>query len=80
MKDKDIILIIVVVFFSAVTSYVLSNILITSPKNRKATVEVIEPISPEFAEPSNKYFNDQAINPTKLIQIGDTANTDPFGP
>lgn len=80
MRDKDIILIIVVVFFSAVSSYVLSNMLITSPKNRQATVEVIEPISAEFPEPNPKYFNDQAINPTKLIQIGDTANTDPFGP
>lgn len=80
MRNKDIILIIVVVFFSGVISYVLSNILITTPKNRKATVEVIEPISADFPRPSTQYFNDQAINSTKLIQIGDTTNTDPFGP
>jgi len=80
MKDKDIILLIVVVFISGVASYFLSNTLITSPKNRKATVEVIEPISNNFPLPSNKYFNENSINPTKLIQIGDTANTEPFAP
>ena len=78
MKQKDIILIIVVVFISAVLSIVLSNLLISSPKNRKSTVEVVEPIKEDFLEADSKYFNSNSIDPTKQIKIGDQSNPTPF--
>ena len=80
MKQKDIVLIIVVVFVSGVISLVLSNMLISSPKNRQEQVEVVEPISAEFDTPEkdDKYFNSQAIDPTQIIRIGDSNNQQPF--
>ena len=79
MKQKDIITIMVVSFISAVMSIVISNMLITTPKNRKSTVEIVESISSEFNKPNEKYFNSKdSINPTKLIEIGDSSNQNPI--
>ena len=79
MKQKDLALIIVVIFLSAVISLLLSNMFINSPKNRQAQVEVVDPIVAEFdGSPGTKYFNEQSINPTKLIQIQDNQNPSPF--
>ena len=78
MKQKDIVLIIVVVFISAVFSLVVSSVLISSPKNRQQKVEVVDPITSDFKTPDSKYFNANSIDPTKLIQIGDSNNPQPF--
>ncbi|HSW75403.1 MAG TPA: hypothetical protein VLG16_06080 [Candidatus Saccharimonadales bacterium] len=78
MKQKDIALIIVIVFISAVASFFLSNLLFASPQNRQQEVEVVEPISANFPTPNSKYFNNQSINPTELIQIGNSTNPNPF--
>lgn len=80
MKQKDIALFVLIGFVSALFSVIASNYFITpdSVKNQKA--EVIEPISAEFVIPKSddKYFNKDANNPTKLIQIGDGENPDPY--
>jgi hypothetical protein len=80
MKQKDWILIIVVVFISGIVSFVLSNYLFASPKNRQEKVEVVEPITADFKIPKadDKYFNAQAIDPTQIIKIGDNNNNQPF--
>jgi hypothetical protein len=78
MKQKDIVLIIVVIFISAVFSIVLSGAIISNPKSRSQKVEVVEKISSEFPSPNAKYFNDKSIDPTQLIRIGDNTNTTPF--
>ena len=80
MKQKDIALIIIVVFISAVFSLIISNYLFASPNNRQENVEVVEPISAEFKVPKSddKYFNAQAIDPTQIIKIGDNNNQQPF--
>ncbi|HKR82229.1 MAG TPA: hypothetical protein VJR27_04510 [Candidatus Saccharimonadales bacterium] len=78
MKQKDVILIIVIAFISAVLSLVLSNILFASPKSRKQTIEVVDPITSDFSMPSKKYFNNSSIDPTQLIQIGNNNNQTPF--
>ncbi|MBI3624273.1 hypothetical protein HY218_01425 [Candidatus Saccharibacteria bacterium] len=78
MKQKDIALIAIVVFISAIASTIISNILITSPKNRKAQVEVVESLSSQFKEPDKIYFNKDAVDPTKLIEIGNNSNPAPF--
>lgn len=77
MKQKDIALFLVVAIISGVVSVVTSNFLISPSKNKQQEAEVVEPISAEFKVPTsdNKYFNKNAINPTKLIQIGDNPNT-----
>lgn len=78
MKQKDMLTIAVIVIISAAVSLILSNLLISTPKNRQQKVEVVEPIGAEFVRPDAKYFNEQSINPTQKIQIGDSSNTKPF--
>ena len=78
MKQKDLGLIIVVVFVSAVIALVLSRWLFASPKNRAQTAEKVDVITAEFTEPSRKYFNTESFNPTQQIQIGANSNPNPF--
>lgn len=78
MKQKEIVLIAVVVIISGTLSLVLTNTILVSKKSKQLTAEVVDPIGSEFPELDPKIFNKGAINPTKLIQIGDTTNPDPF--
>lgn len=78
MKQKDIALIIVVVFISGFLSYFISSYLIVPSSERRAQVEVVEPIVADFSEPSKQYFNDKSINPTQTIEIGENDNKTPF--
>jgi len=78
MKRKDFTLIAAAIFVSALASFFISKVLFNSPKNRQQPVEVVNPITADFNKPDSKYFNKDAVNPTKLIQIGENQNTTPF--
>lgn len=78
MKQKDIILIVVIVFISGVFSLLMSHFFFSSPKNRQQTAEVVDVLTPDFATPPSKYFNIDSINPTQEIQIGENGNPNPF--
>lgn len=78
MKQKDIALIIIIVFISAIVSLFVSKAVFVSPKNRQQKVEVVQPITADFPKPDSQFFNSQANDPTKLITIGQNANNDPF--
>jgi flagellar basal body-associated protein FliL len=78
MKQKDILLIVVIVIVSAVLSFVGATFLLGSPQKHLQRAEVVTPISSDFQEPSQKYFNSNSIDPTQLIQIGDNNNPTPF--
>ncbi len=79
MKQKDLALVLVIVFISAAASLVVSRLLFASPKNQTQKAEKVDIISAEFTEPSRKYFNADSINPTQQIQIGSNSNPNPFG-
>ncbi len=81
MKQKDIALILVIVFVSGMISFVASNKFISPPKHDEKAAQV-EAITADFKEPDIRYFNDQSINPTQLITIGDNAanQQNPFNP
>ena len=78
MKQKDIALIAVIVVISAVASLLISKAVFASPEKRQQAVEVVQPISSDFAAPDTRYFNSSAIDPTQTITIGGNANPDPF--
>ena len=78
MKQKDIAIIIAVVFVSGLLSYFVSNALFSSSEKLQTTVEVVEPITADFPQPDDQYFNEQSINPTQTITIGDGQNQQPF--
>ena len=78
MKQKDMVLILVVAVFSAIASLLLSNVLFNRPASRQQTAEVVEKITDDFRQPDKKYFNSNSVDPTRLIRIGDGSNTQPF--
>ncbi len=78
MKQKDIILIVAVVIISGTVSFLLSKVLFSVPKERQTRVEVVQAISPDFPQPDTRYFNGNAVDPTKNITIGDSSNNQPF--
>lgn len=78
MKQKDIILIIVVAFISGAFAIILSSLLISSPQNRSQKAEVVEPIVADFPLPDKRYFNEQSVDPTQLIRIKGNTNPSPF--
>ncbi len=78
MKQKDLALILVVVFVSVVLSLVVSRWIFASPKNRTQTAEKVDVIGADFTQPSSKYFNVDSVNPTQQIQIGSDSNPNPF--
>lgn len=78
MKQKDLSVIILVVFFSAVFSFFISKVVFTSASQRSLTAETVEPIDPNFQQPNEAFFNEDSINPTQLIKIGDNDNSQPF--
>lgn len=82
MKQKDLALIVAVIFMSAIFAFFISNLVFGGSKNRKQEVEKVMPISASFTDVTQKeftkYFNDQSINPTQTIKIGDGGSTDPF--
>lgn len=78
MKQQDVAIIIVVVFFSAILSIMITRTVFTPQKNKELTVETVNPISSEFKQPDPQVFNSNSINPTQLIQIGDGNNPGRF--
>lgn len=77
MKQKDVALIILVVFLTGVGSFFLSGVIFRT-NNLHEKVKTVEPITADFSQPDQKYFNSSAINPTQLIQIGKNSNDKPF--
>ena len=71
MKQKDVLLVAAIAIVAAVLSAVLSN-LIFAPASKKTTaVEIVDAISSDFPLPDTRYFNENSINPTKVIVIGE---------
>lgn len=78
MKQKDVVLILVLVFISGVLSFIVSGMIFGKPSAKSQQAEVVDVITSDFALPSSKYFNANSIDPTQLIQIGNTNNPNPF--
>lgn len=78
MKQKDLALIVVIAFVSAVISLFVSKAIFVSPKARQQQVEVVQPITADFPQPDTRYFNSNSIDPTQTITIGQNNNTNPF--
>lgn len=83
MKRKELMIIGGVAVLAAIIAFFISDAVFGSPKKHPIKVPVVTKISSDFPNPQNdtnyqKFFNSQAINPTKIIKIGDSNNTSPF--
>lgn len=79
MKQKDIVLIIVVVFVAAVVSFIAGKFLFGGKQFSEQEVEKVDAISTTFNTPSTKYFNANSLDPAQSIQVTDNNNENPFG-
>lgn len=77
MKQQDIAILIIIVFFAGIFAFVISSKFVT-PSNQKLTAETVAPITSEFTLPSDKIFNINAINPTAHVEVGSNENDQPF--
>jgi hypothetical protein len=78
MKQKDIAVIVAAGLIAAIFSLILTQVVFVPKDHKELKAEVIDPISSEFTQPDKSVFNQNAINPTQLIQIGDGTNPSPF--
>jgi hypothetical protein len=78
MKQKDLMLIGVIIFISAIISIFVSKTVFVSAGNRHQQVDTVQPISPALEMPSSRYFNGSSFDPTQSITIGQSNNTNPF--
>jgi hypothetical protein len=78
MKQKDLPIILVLVFISVVLSLFVSKLIFASASSRQESVDVVQSISATFPTPDSAYFNNNAVDPTQLIQVGTNNNTNPF--
>jgi hypothetical protein len=78
MKQKDIALIIVIAAAGGIISFIVGNMIFASPKSHNQTAPVVQPITADFPQPDNQYFNANSIDPTKVITVGQNANQNPF--
>lgn len=79
MKQKDIALIIVIVAISGIVSFLASGWIFAKPADRQQKAEVVDIITSDFPLPDSKYFNNNSVDPTQLIEIGGSNNPNPFG-
>lgn len=78
MKAKDWGTIGVVVIIAGMVSFVVSNLFLGGKYAPRLKVEVVAPISADFPLPNTKYFNENSLNLTQEIKIGEDSNSTPF--
>ncbi|MEK7153011.1 MAG: hypothetical protein AAB834_03625 [Patescibacteria group bacterium] len=78
MKQKDVALIIVLIAVSGIISFVASGMVFGKPADRQQKAEIVDVISSDFSLPEATYFNSNSVDPTQLIQIGNSSNPNPF--
>lgn len=78
MKKSDIALLALIVSLTLVISFLVVKTIFGEATNEATKVEKAESISANVVEPSPATFNRDAINPTVVIQIGNSGNQQPF--
>lgn len=70
MKRTDIAMIIFIASFSVLVSYFVAKAILGDGQSEAVIVKTADPISPEVAEPDERIFNQDAVNPTVEVFIG----------
>jgi len=78
MKQKDIALLVVIAFLSALLSFFISNKIFVTPATRQQKVQIVDPIDSNFKVPNSRYLNSQSINSTQPVTIGNNNNPNPL--
>lgn len=71
MKQSDIAALIVISSITVLVAYFVADYFIGSPTSESQKVDTIIKINPEVKKPDSSIFNEDAINPTVEVVIGD---------
>jgi hypothetical protein len=71
MKKSDIAMIILIASLSMLVAYFAAKAVLGDPNTESVTVKTVDAISADVTEPDAQVFNDDAINPTVEIIIGE---------
>lgn len=71
MKKSDIAMIILIASLSMLVAYFAAKAVLGDPNTESVTVKTVDAISSDVTEPDAQVFNDDAINPTVEIIIGE---------
>ena len=83
MKRQNIIVVAAIAIIAAILSIIISNTIFGTPQSKPIKVPVVSKITSTFPDIQNDndyktFLNNQALDPTQLIQIGGSNNTVPF--
>ena len=79
MKKADIATIILVASLSTLITYWVVDAMLPKPDEMTETIETMDIISVEVAEPDGEVFNPSAINPTVEVFVGRCEDVDQNG-
>ncbi len=79
MKKNEIALLILIIAISVGIAYAIGQSIFGKATTKPVEVETATTISAEIEQPNETIFNENAINPTVPVKIGDPSNQQPFG-
>lgn len=79
MKKNEIALLVLIVAISIGIAYAVGQSIFGKATTKPVDVETVTTISSEIEQPNETIFNENAINPTVPVRIGDPSNQQPFG-
>ncbi|MBQ9019890.1 hypothetical protein IJ096_01015 [Candidatus Saccharibacteria bacterium] len=79
MKKSDIFTVIIIAAVGTLAAYFGVNALLGNANDATYSFKTIEVISAELAEPDPEVFNDDAINPTVEVYVGECEDIDKDG-
>lgn len=79
MKKNEIAFLILIIGITVGIAYAAGQAIFGNATTKPVDVETATKISADIQKPSENIFNENAINPTVSVRIGDTNNEQPFG-
>jgi len=79
MKKNEIALLILIIGVSIGIAYAAGQAIFGGTSAKPVDVETAEAISADVQRPEERIFNENAINPTVPVKIGDGSSQQPFG-
>ncbi len=72
MKQSDVAALIIIASLSMLVAYFVADAVIGGSDSESVKVKTITPITADVVEPDSSIFNEDAINPTVEVVIGET--------
>lgn len=79
MKKSDIAILVLIIGVSLLVAFLVGNAIFGGRVDQPVKVETADRISADVTQPDKAVFNENAINPSVQIQIGQSSNEQPFG-